>query len=418
MAFLFCAPSGFCDKLILSLAEKVFLPLPDNSKVHIGDKSLVTLQAEQGQLSLLTRKKGYTLLVAGNTKYEIFIFDKEKKLQALKLNQLLKNFWGLSWSVSGNNSFQVTGKLNRLHDWADLAGISKTYNIPYEFKALPGEGLEQLILHYFKNLFPKQAPLVFNWLTLPLVYVPQGADLLNYQKLLQPFGLKPKEDPLSFFKAPFIEIEIALVENLSSSGFSFGGNTDSKNPLSRFSSLLSFLNFLKKSGQGKTLHHSSIIAQSGQKLQIHSGGQIPFNSYNLKTEQASTRWKSHGFHLNITPRAGKNNNIELTIQARLSEPLAFSSIDSPPPLKTQSLENKVVLKEGEILKLLQLQKESQGTQNQGRLGFLLNAPFSFLSGNNKYDIAQFVFIQAQTKEKKKGTALFKPSICFNFPLIK
>ena len=64
----------------------------------------------------------------------------------------------------------------------------------------------------------------------------------------------------------------------------------------------------------------------------------------------------------------------------MSEPLSHSSIDSPPPLKTQSLESKVLLKDKQILKLFQLTKRSQGTQNKGQLGFLLSFPNSFLRG--------------------------------------
>ena len=406
LALFFYSQISFCERLILSPAEKVLLPLPPNKKVRVGDKSLMAIQIEQGWLSLLARKEGQTLLTTGQTKYEIFIFNKEQKFQALQLDQLLKNFWGLSWSLADNKIFQITGQLNRLYDWIELAKTSQKHNILYEFKASPGEELEKPIRHYFQSLFKDKTPPEIIWQKLPLAHIPQGEKLSEYEKLLQPFGLTPKEDPLWFSTAPFIEIEIALVESLSSSGFSFGGLSHSDHSLSRFSSLLSFLNFLKNSGQGKTLHHSSIVSQSGQKLQIHSGGQIPFNNYNLKTEQKNTQWKSHGFHLNIIPRAGKNHQIELDIKAQISEPLSLSSMDRPPPLKTQSLENKLVLKNKQILNLFQLHKQSQGTQSQGQLSFFWDFPSSLFRGNNKYKMTQFIFIQAQIADKSRERASF------------
>ena len=143
----------FGKRLILSPAEKVFLPLPLNKKVKIGDKSLVEIQPEQGQLSLLAKKEGQTLLISGRSHYEIFIFNVEKKHQALQLDKLLKKFWGLNWSLSSEHVFQITGQLNRIYDWAELAKASEQHNILYEFRALPVEGLKPPIQHYFKELF-------------------------------------------------------------------------------------------------------------------------------------------------------------------------------------------------------------------------------------------------------------------------
>ena len=390
------SPFNWAERLILSLGEKTWLPLPADPKIRIGDKSLLSIQIDPMGLFLLARKTGQTLLISGNKQYEVFILQKEKKRQALMLDQNVKDFWGLDWSLSAQMIFQVTGTLNRLSDWIDLAKVSKAYNIHYEFKARPGEGLEKTIQYYFNQLFKNQNPPEIVWQKGPLTYIPQGASVLEYEPLLQPFGLSLKEDPLWLSTAPFIEIEIALVESLSSSGLSFGGTTDSL--LFRFSSLLAFLNFLKSSGQGKSLHHSSIIGQSGQKLHIQSGGQIPFNSYNLKTEQKSIQWKSYGLDLNLTPKVGKKNQIELKIKAQISEPMAFASTDRPSPLKTQSLENTVILKEGQILPLFQLKKQSQGMQNQSHLAVLSDFPGSFLRGKNQYKMTQFIFIQAKRKK--------------------
>lgn len=396
----YCFPS-LSERLILSLAEKALLPLPSH-QIRVGNKSLLAIQTEQGKLSLLARKEGQTLLSIGNIQYEIFIFNKEKKLKALMLNQLLKKFWGLDWSISEENTFQITGTLHRLSDWLELAKNAKDFKISYQFKALPGEGLEKTIQYYFKQIFNNKTPIEIVWPKLPVVYIPQGADLLEYEKKLQAFGLIPKEDPLWLFTAPLIEIEIALVENLKSSGFSFGGQAESNKSLLDFSSLLHLLNFLKDSGRGKTLHHSVVNVQSGQKLQIQSGGQIPFSNYNLKTEQKSTDWKSHGLNLRLSPKLGKKNQIKLNIKAQVSEPMAFPSGDSPPPLKTQSLENTVVLKEKQILPVFQLSKESKGRQSQGHIGILSDFPYAFLSGNRYYQTKQVIFIQAQRADQKES----------------
>ena len=393
--------NSFGKKLILALGEKAWIEAPANQQVRIGDKSLVALQGKGALLSLTARRQGQTLLVTGETRYEIFIFNKGQKKQAVQLNKILQNLWGLSWSFSEEKKFQIKGRLYRLHDWVELANISRLHNIQYEFKATTDEELKKTISHYFKKIFKN--PIEIAWSHLPLAYIPKTKNLIDYQKQLKPFGLIPKEKSLWFSQAPFIEIEISVVESLSSSTLAFGGyektsGGETTYPSPHFSSLLSFLNFLKSSGKGKTLYHSSVVSQSGQKLHIQSGGQIPFSSYNMKTEQKNTQWRSHGLDLILIPTAGKNNQIELEIKAKISEPLSLGSMDSPPPLKTQSLESQLVLKNKQILKLFQLNKRSKGRQFKSLGGWLTGFPNSLLTGNNKHQTIQTIFIQAKILE--------------------
>ena len=382
----------------MSIGEKAWLPLPSDNRVQIGDKSLVSLNRFEDSLSLLAKKKGRTSLLMEKKHYDLFIFSKDKKTQALKLEALLSGFWGLSWSVSKEGVFQIKGVLNRLYDWLELSQLAERDNILYHFKALPGENLKPLIQEYMEKLFQNKASPEILWSFMPFVHIPKGAALSEYESLLRPFGLIPKEDPLWFAKKTFIDMEIALVESLSSSSFAFGGDTDVKDFLFSFSSLFSFLSFLKNSGRGKTLHHSRVKIQSGQKIQIHSGGQIPFHSYNMKTEQRSVQWKAYGLQLDIFPKLDKKNQIEIEIGAKISEPLAYVSTEGPPPLKTQSLKSKILLKNKQIVQLFQLQKNSKTLQSHGQFSFF--SPFlnSLLSGKNRYAIQQFVFLQFHIKE--------------------
>ena len=132
-----------------------------------------------------------------------------------------------------------------------------------------------------------------------------------------------------------------------------------------------------------------------KNFKFNQEDKFPLTVTNLKTEQKSIQWKSYGLQLDILSNLDKKNQIELDIKAQISEPLSYSSLDSPPPLKSQSLESKVLLKDKQILKLFQLQKKSQGVENRGYLGLLLPFSSSFLGGNNRYKMTQFVFIQAK-----------------------
>ena len=392
--FLLYSSLSFGQTLILSPGEKVWIPFPADQKVRVGDKSLLILKKEQNQISLIAKKAGQTQLATRNKYYKILIFDKETKTKALQLDKLLKKLWGLQWSLSKDNLFEITGQLYRFSDWLEIMKLSKKYNILFHFKASLEEEVKNISSYYFNKVLQLKAKV--NWAELPSILIPLGSPSSSYQDL-KSFGLVPKEDEFWFFKAPLVKIDLALVETLSSSVFSAGGSLPT---LNKFSSLIGFLNFLKSSGKGKTLHHSSMITQSGKEIQLNSGGQIPFPSYNLKTEQKSLNWKSHGLQIHLTPVVDKKNQIKLKIKAQLSEPLSFSSFEQAPPLKSQNLRSEFVLEEGQILKVFQLNKKSKGRKQNSQFGFLESIPSILSGGQNKYKMSQAIFIQTNILRDK------------------
>ena len=386
---------GF-NRLILSPGERIQLPLPPDLKVRVGDKSLLSIKIEEGELLLLARKTGQSLLVAGAKSYQVVILSPQQKAKALILEELFKNTWGLEWSVTKDQKLTITGKLYRLWDWLELSKQAKAHNIQYEFKALPTEGLKPVIQYYFKQLFKNKGLIPPEIGDKALAYIPQGLLVSKYKKLLKPFGLTPEIDPLWFSTAPFVEIQLAVVEIINSSGVYLGG--EGEGPKLSFSSLLSFLNFLKSSGKGKTLHHSSLIGQSGREIHIHSGGQIPFHNYNFKTEQKTLNWKSHGLELKILPKVGKKQQIELKIRAKISQPITLGAKDSPPSLKSQSLEHTLTLKNKEIVRLFKLKKQAMGKQGQLGGSFVTDFSPTAFKSKQEYKNQQFIFIQATIKQ--------------------
>ena len=390
--------------LILSPGERVVLDAPASRKIRAGDKSLVLIEAKGLKLSILARKKGQTLLVIGNNRYKLFILEDSLKLQALHLERLLSGLKGLEWSLSPSWKFQIFGELYRFSDWLELKKAFKKYPFEYEFKARMEGELKNISSYYFKQKLKK--PLEVLWGGLPFVSVPEGSYLPAYQSRLKAFGLQAQERKGWFFKAPFVQIDLAVVESLSSSSFFSGGNLDKS--LSGFSSMLSFLSFLKNSGKGKSLHHSSVLAQSGKSLELESGGQMPFSSFQVKTERETVNWKSHGLKLTLKAHVGEKNQLRLQLKLRLSEPLAFSAgSSSAPALKNQTLQTEMILNEGRIFKLFEMKKKSKSRNLQGRLAFLLK-DLNFLSGGqNTYSMSQFIFIQIKILESQQGLKIKK-----------
>lgn len=395
---IFCFFSIFPSKaektLILSPGERFFLDRPANQTLRIGDKSLIAAEPIAGKLSLLARKKGQTRLISGARSYRLYILDQDLKTKAVHLEGLFKEFKGLSWSLSPDQKFEIKGELHRFADWLSIKQAFEKFRFEYEFKARMDEELKKISSYYLKQQIKK--PFEILWEELPFIAVPEGSPLSGYQKALSAFGLKAREGKSWFFKAPLLEIEFAVVESLSSSSFFSGGGLN-KN-LSGFSSLLSFLNFLKSSGKGKSLHHSSLLAQDGKKTELELGGGIPVRSFHLESKQESVHWKSHGLKLSLKPQLDRKRQIFLQIQASLSEPLAGSFAGGAPPLKSQTLETEMVLSSGQIFKLFGLKKRSRGWGLQGGLNFFLK-DLNFLNGSqSSHQTAHHAFLQIKILE--------------------
>ena len=378
--------------LILTQGETTRLPLPVNYRVHVGQKNLLFLRSEQGFLIIGGKKEGQTFLRLKNKMYPVLIVKKETKQHLLLIDQLLKNFWGLDWSLD-QNQIKISGRLNRLYDWIKLEELAKGNNIPYVFHATLGEGLQKPAETFFKQLFQSQKqhhrlpPPHIQWQDPPFALIPQGS-LENetfYQKILQPFGLIPKIDPSWFIPATPIQIEIALLEISKTAALALG------NPAP--SSLLDLLNLLISQGKGRLIHHSSLTAQNNREITIHSGGQIPFTQYNLETRGQTTRWKSHGLTLKITPNLDRKHTLRLKIHGQFSSP--FGS--HPPSLKTQTFSGIFDVKEGHILKLLHLKKQSSGGYFNG--GFSLH-PLSAGVNKQNYKMSQTVLLRASLLKNK------------------
>lgn len=401
LLILFClqAPKTWGKVLILSPGERVLLPAPSDQTLRIKDKSLLVIEKRGENISLLARKQGQSLLVAGDKSYQLFILKDSLKEKALILKQALKDKMGLSWSLSPENKFQIRGRLYRFSDWLDLKEIFKKHNIIYEFKAKMDEELKKISSYYFKQILKK--PFEIFWEDLPFVFIPQNSPILPYQKKLKAFGLIPKEQEGWLFKAPLIKWDWAIVENLSVSSFSTGG-LFLEEKLNNFSSLLSFLNFIKNSGKGKSLHHSSLIAQSGQKIELTAGGQLPFNRYHFKTEQQSTDWKSFGLEINLMAKLDSKGLISLDIRVNNSEPVSFSGTDQGPSLKQQTLKTTFVIHDRQILKVFEIKKDSRSKNHSGGL-IALTTPRSLTMGKNNHQITQTFFIQPKILKEQPLT---------------
>ena len=397
---------AFGEDLLFYLGEKKQLPLPRDLVVHFGDQKILSVQKEGDYITLRGRAKGSTWLTLGGKNYRIFVLDKMDLDKTLLVSQLLKKMWGLKWTLTPD--LEIRGHLNSFSDWLTLSKLSEKENISYHFKARLGEGIEEEAARFFNSLFKENALSEIDLKSLPVIAIPQGSDLHFYKSRLKPFGLKPREDPHWFAVKPFIKIEMAHLEVSESSELGLGAAPRLLDrDIFSFSSLLKLIEFLKVKGQGQVIEHSTLFAQKGENLKIHSGGQIPFSQYNFQTHQESTHWKQYGLTLNITPELDRKKNILLKIKVEFSEPAALLPDGHTPPLKNQKMETAFQLRNGQVIKIFQREKKGQRTGYKG--GFLSYIPFVHSLSRNQHDFKslQVVLIRPEifTQKQKDGKVI-------------
>lgn len=378
--------SARSEPQFLSIGEKLQFPLPKNKKIYIGQKNLFTLREQGSVLSLSAKKQGSTLLSVGQKTYQIFVLTKEEKQNIKKVSEFIKSIWGLNWSFV-NNKIKIDGDLNRVSDWIDLSQLSKQYQIDYIFKARPSVGLGDSLNLFFKQQFKHKTPPRMEWSELPNVFIPEGSDIDFYKKELKFFGLTPQIDSNWKTPAPFIKINIALIEIAKTLSSALGGSLISP---SKFS-FLDFLNLLKGKAKGKIINQSSLVTQNKQKVTFHSGGHIPFLQNNLETKQQTLNWKSYGLNITLTPQIYSFKTLKLQIKWNHSEPASISSSNKMPPLKNQKWDTTLQIKSGQILKLFYQHKKARG--NVSEKGFSMLIPKNLNISQNQYEKSQYLFIQ-------------------------
>ena len=69
------------------------LPLPSDSVVHLGDRSVLSAGEHAGRLILRGKKPGRTWITLGSQTHRVFVLAAGDKRKILLLSRLLKTMW-------------------------------------------------------------------------------------------------------------------------------------------------------------------------------------------------------------------------------------------------------------------------------------------------------------------------------------
>lgn len=121
------------------------------------------------------------------------------------------------------------------------------------------------------------------------------------------------------------------------------------------------------------VHHLTV--ENGQKANYMAGGQLNIVIKGVNDSKLATL--EYGTILSVTPRLDKSKNIQLAVEAEVSEPDADASAPSGdggvPAFKKRKVTTLVNLREGESLALMGLSRRVETVQEKGVPG-LMNIP--------------------------------------------
>ena len=370
------------EDIFLSQGASKSLPLHTEAPVYTGNKKILFFHKEGARLVITGKLQGRTFLKTPSKFYRVFVVSRSMLANIQRVRKLLQGFWGLYLDVE-QDKILIKGRVYRIEDWISLAKLAKKYQIPYEFKAKPSQGLpDQINAYLAARLAPLEIPRI-KWRSLPLALIPKNASESSYSDLLQPLGLIPKKEATWLQASSFIKIQILLVETSKQQAHSLGLNLES---------LSKFLNFLTQKARGRVLHQSSFLAQDGVPLHVHSGGQIPIAKHNLISKTPSIQWKGYGLNLDILAHHVSNSGIQIKISASLSEPSPQLTLAASPSLKTKTFKTNIQVKPRQLVRVFQIKKQGSGWGAKHA-----SMP---LAGTDSYEVSQELFLQAWTWQKK------------------
>ena len=114
------------------------------------------------------------------------------------------------------------------------------------------------------------------------------------------------------------------------------------------------IGFQMNDGYGRLLAQPKLLCASGEKAEFLSGGEVPIPL--ITNNQFTVEYKPYGVILNIRPTADRNGNIQMEIEAEVSEVDLTTAVSigqnvSVPGFRTRKVKTNITVRHGETIAL-------------------------------------------------------------------
>ena len=374
----------------LSIGESLTLKTPVSSKIYVQRKGLLQIKDLGSKIKIIGKKLGHTKINIGSAQYEIYIIKKNLFQNLKSLEEWAKNKRGPIVKYF-NNELIISGKILRLNDFIDLNQyLNKTSKVTLSAKI--DENIKESLQLYLNQLIESN-----NLEKGQIIWEPELSLHLDnkskkyktqYTHLLSPYGIKVKFDSLQVAQKPLIKIKLYVAHIkksfLRNWGIQWPGEFSAQiipHQSPRIQNFNLSLKTLETNGNGKTLASPSLITESGNTAEFHSGGEFPIQTSTQFSN--SVEWKRYGLSFKTTPLTNSHGHLQIDIRIDVSTLDQTQSQNGIPALNRSYLTTKINMKKAKPFFLSGFLQHMNQNGKQG-LPWLSQIPlFSSLFSNKQ-----------------------------------
>jgi hypothetical protein len=361
------------------------------------------IKDEGQQILLIGKKLGRTRVTLGQKSLEFVVLHKHRRQTMQRLQRWAATKRGPKIQTV-NGAVEVHGRLLRVGDLLELYDLSHDqFHFRNRMKLLPAikKEIEDEINQRLQknNLTPGQLSIHPEWSYRVAPTVKQ--QLNSYKKTLNPLGIQLVVDSLQIRQQPVVQMRlyIAYVKKsfLRQWGIQWPSQVQAQwipSQAVQWQGLEASFNALEQQGEGYLLATPTLITESHQSAEFHSGGEIPIRTttqFNNNVE-----WKRYGLFIKALPRANAQRHLQIDVDIEMSALDQEAGVGDLPALTRNHSKTRVNLQRPQPILLAGFLRSQQGQARSG-LPWLAQIPLLqplFSNGqiyNRDYELVFLLF---------------------------
>ncbi len=371
---LFFALTARAQNIVLARGQSTKIYVSQDEKIHITNRSVVSVKDQGRYITLTGIKIGYTSVVTAKKIFKILVSSVESARAYEQLKKFIADFQGIRLDA-GSDFAEVRGELLRFSDWLHIAEFAKAEKLIYSFDSKLDPTLSrEAHAHFRKILGRAELPpvrIVFEGGARAILPKEFDSRKAQYKNVLGPYGIQIEKDNSTIALAPMVEVEILVAEVQRNFLRRFGMSWPQEYQFSvspaagqiNHGSLEMALQALEQKGNGRILASPKLLCRSGKEAEFLAGGEFPIAiRHKLNSELT---WKKHGVILKVKPLADLSGRMSIDIETEVSLVDFKDKSQDLPSFKTNRIKSHFDLEGSRTIALSGLLKSVEANSRRG-----------------------------------------------------
>lgn len=346
------AKTGLADTHYLAIGETWSQATTPLQELRIEKKGVVSVLDQQDQITFTGKKLGTTRVHLGEQAYKVTVLAKPVRQAQKRLSKWIKGKRGLSLEVQPDHVL-IKGRWLRLQDFKSLGSLALPNGAFRQCAKANGVLKKEINAHLNQMMIENNLPPTkLGWLPHWQVHIQNQlkGELSQYKKILEPLGIEVLLHSQQITQRPIVHMQIYVAHIKKNFLREWGVDWPSKvstqvlaHNRSQLEAFQVSLRGLESSGQGQLLATPSLLIESGETGEFHSGGEFPIRTttqFNNNVE-----WKSYGLFVKTRPQANARKHIHIQIDIEMSALDQNLTSDGVPALQRSHIKTQVHMDE-------------------------------------------------------------------------